>query len=88
MLSACGGSGERLTATTPGTAAVPVVTTRTQVVRVCPPELQQALGAKPAPAVGAEVRFNAAGGEYLAARNAWGDRAAALFADAQRACPP
>jgi hypothetical protein len=53
---------------------------------VCPAELDQVLGPRPVPAEGAVIRHNAEGGQFLDGLGEWGDRAAALFLDAQADC--
>ena len=69
-------------------APAPIVAEATHVERqlVCPAELDQPLSPKPQPGPGAVVKFNAEGQAYLAARDAWGDGAAAQLTDAQGAC--
>lgn len=64
----------------------PVVTTVVETRLVCPAELDQVLGAPPAPAEGAVVRHNAAGGDFLERFTDWALHAAGLFNDARATC--
>lgn len=72
----------------PGPAPNPVVTTVVETRLICPAELDQDLGPPPAPAPGAVIRHNDAGGAWLESYADWGLRAAGLFNDARAECPP
>lgn len=64
-----------------------MVETRVETRTVCPAELDQARPAKPAPAAGAQVTANDAGGAWIKALAGWGDALAALFDGAKAGCP-
>lgn len=84
LLTACAaGQAPRALAPAPD----PVIETRTVEHQVCPAELMQDAGPRPAPASDAVIRHNLSGGEYLDALIADGLRLAALFNDAKAQCP-
>ena len=62
-LNACAAS----TAERPQERPDPVIETRTEVVRICPPELLAALPPRPEPADGAELTGNQLGMDWLTA---------------------
>lgn len=64
----------------------PVVTTVVETRLVCPAELDQDLGPPPAPAAGAVIRHNDAGGAFLERFTDWALHAAGLFNDARATC--
>lgn len=72
--------------TDPGPAPNPVVTTVVETRLVCPAELDQDLGPPPAPAEGAVIRHNDAGGTWLDRFTDWALYAAGLFNDARATC--
>ncbi|MNU42699.1 hypothetical protein D3C71_314640 [compost metagenome] len=85
MLTACASSGAK---TPPPTAEPdPVIEVRYETRTVCPPELRQALPARPAVPADAVVQANEIGGRWLASDMAWSSSVAARFLDAQAACP-
>jgi hypothetical protein len=61
-----------------------VIQTRTEIVMICPAELDAPIGAAPAPA--GVIKHDQLGGEYLDALIAWAGRAINLLQGAQAAC--
>ena len=82
MLTACHGS-----AGPDPVPLNPVVETRRELVTVCPADLAVAPTARPTPAAGAVVEFNAAGRDWLAAVIAWGEGLFDTLTDARADCP-
>ncbi len=64
----------------------PIVETRTQTVRVCPPELLAALPARPARPAGGSLTGDKPTLDWVGALSRWGDSIAALFGDAAKQC--
>ena len=83
-LAACATASPRLAEDRP--APNPVVTTVVETRLVCPAELDQDLGPPPAPAEGAVIRHNDAGGSWLDRFTDWALYAAGLFNDARAEC--
>ena len=84
MLSACAAGSARPTKPLP--PPDPVVEVRTVTRRVCPAELALPAEAAPAPAAGAEVRDNSAGGDWIESLIAWGALGWARLGGAAEAC--
>lgn len=84
MLTACAGSADKR----PQVAADPVIETRTEVVRVCPPELTAARAARPEPAPDAVIEGNAAGLAFLNDVLVWAGLIEDRLSDAAAQCPP
>jgi hypothetical protein len=83
MLTACASSvNER-----PQPVADPVIETRTEVVRVCPPELTAARPARPVPAADAVIEGNPTGLAWLNAVLAWAGLIEDRLSDAAAQCP-
>lgn len=83
MLGACASFGASRS-----TEPDPVIETRVETQRVCPPELSLTPPERPEVPADAIVEANASGARWLAAELAWGGRLLALFTDAAGACPP
>lgn len=84
MLTACAGSA----ANRPQPASDPVIETRTEVVRVCPPELTAARPARPEPASDAALEGTPNGLAWLNAVLAWAGMLEDRLTDAAAQCPP
>ena len=83
MLSACAAS----QAERPKAEPDPVIVTRTEVVRVCPAELQAKRPPRPAVPDGAELTGNPAGMDWLNALLAYAGLIEDRLDDAAKECP-
>jgi len=84
MLSACATSDVMVPAD--GPAANPVIETRREVIRTCPPALSQPVQAAPEPEADAVVTYNSAGGRWMARLIAGGQAGWDVVTDAKAEC--
>lgn len=84
MLSACATSEVPVPAE--GPAANPVIETRREVIRTCPPALSQPVQTTPEPEADAVVTYNPSGGRWIARLVAWGRAGWDVVTDARAEC--